>query len=65
MTCTVLLQWEEVDPKVEQKTEHLNGAVNPEVLRERLQSHADATPSSDSYQSAYESPASLASGLNW
>ena len=59
--CT-LLQWEEVVPQPGAKTELLNGAVNPDVLRERLQSHAEASPSNDSFQSTFESPSSRSTG---
>ena len=42
--------------------EDFNGGLDPEALRERLQSHAAATVSGDSYKSALESPSSLGSG---
>ena len=57
-----LLQWEEVAPQPELRAELVNGAVNADVLRERLQSHAEATPSGDSFQSTFESPASWSTG---
>ena len=57
-----LLQWEEVAAQPERKGEPLNGGVDAELLRARLQSHAEATPSDDSFQSTFESPASWSTG---